>query len=374
MKREIWSPKNWLYAAFVSSIVLTLTGCITPEVNVPTGTKLETYRKVYLVQPKNDPRSVNERISSRLKQAGFQVVDIKPDSPPADMQGSGFLITPAGHFLTCAHVVGTLTNATAWIGGQRYPCRVLASDTNLDLAVLLVEGAHQPFAPLQIDSEINYSMGQDAFSMGFPLAELLGTSPRLNKGMISATVGLDDDPKSVQFSAPVQPGNSGGPLLNAKCKVIGVISSTLNPMRVLAQSGGDLPQNVNFAIKTDSIRKFLAAAKITLPPPTDETSVKSFDEAQKSLVLVRAGNVTDEDLKQPALLCAYNYLSLWDMWFRFRVIEVRFYDLKKGDLILKAGQYQDDPFSSEDGELNRIFAEISTKFFPDQPNPFKSKK
>ncbi len=290
------------------------------------------------------------------------------------MQGTGFVITPAGDLLTCAHVLGNSTNATVWIGGRRYPCAVLATDTNLDLAVLSIEGNHPPLIPLQIDSTANYSMGQDAYSLGFPLAEILGNSPRLNKGLISATVGLDDDPKCVQFSAPVQPGNSGGPLLDSKGEVIGVISSTLNPMKILMRTSGDLPQNVNFAIKTDSIHKFLDAAKITLPPATNGSASKSFDDAQKSLGLLRAGNVTDEELKQPAALCVYEYISLFDIWFRFRAIEIRFYDLKKGDLILKVGQYMDDPFSSENGELDRLFAEISDKFFPKQPNPFKGKK
>jgi hypothetical protein len=362
--------KSWNLLLFFF-LVCCLTGCITPEVKVPDGAHLDAYKKVYLVNAKNDPRGVGSRVSSRLKQIGFQVVEVKQGSTPVDLQGSGFVITPEGHVLTCAHVVGDLTNSTTWIGGQRYPCQVLSVDTNLDLAVLLVTGVHQPFVPLIIDSTTKYSLGQDVFSMGFPLAEILGSSPRLNKGLVSATVGLDDDPKSVQFSAPVQPGNSGGPLLNTKGKVIGVISSTLNPMKVLAQSGGDLPQNVNFAIKTDSICHFLAAAKISLPANGDESTARSFDEAQKSLALVRAGNVTDEDLKRPAMLCAYTYISLWDMWFRFRALEVRFYDLKKGDLVLKAGQYQDDPFSTEDKELDRICGQISAKFFPNQPNPFK---
>ncbi len=373
MNRGTWSPEKWLLATLFFIAIFALTGCITPVVETPSGAKLETYRNVYLTESKEDPREVGPRISSRLKKAGFQVVEIRPDSPPVDMQGSGFIITPAGHLLTCAHVVGSRTNATAWIAGQRYSCRVLASDTNLDLAVLLVESDHQLFIPLQLDSATNYNMGQDAFSMGFPLADILGISPRLNKGMISATVGMDDDPKSVQFSAPVQPGNSGGPLLNSKAEVIGIITSTLNSMSILARSGGDLPQNVNFAIKIDTIRKFLADSKVVLPPPASDESGKTFDEAQKSLGLVRAGTVTDEELKQPALACVYQYVSLFDVWFRFQAIEIRFYDWKKGDLVFKAGQYQDDPFSSENGELDRLFAEISDKFFPNQPNPFKGK-
>jgi len=374
MNRGIWSLEKWLPATLFFTAVFALTGCVTPVVETPAGAKLETYRKVYLIESKEDPRSVSPRISSRLKRTGFQVVDVKPDSSSVDAQGSGFVITPAGHLLTCAHVVGNLTNATTWVAGHRYSCRVLVSDTNLDLAVLLIKGDHQPFVPLQLDSATNYSMGQDAYSMGFPLADILGISPRLNKGMISATVGMDDDPKFVQFSAPVQPGNSGGPLLNSKAKVIGIIASTLNPISVLMRSGGDLPQNVNFAIKTEAIRKFLADSKIMLPPPLGDKSGKSFDEAQKSLGLVRAGNVTDEELKQPALACIFQYVSLFDVWFRFQAIEIRFCDWKKGDLVFKAGQYKDDPFSSENGELDRLFAEISDKFFPNQPNPFRGKK
>jgi len=374
MNRQIPSPGKWLQVALFFIVAFTLTGCVAPEVKTPSGANLETYRKVYLIESREDPRLVGPRINSRLKQTGFDVVDIQPDAPPVGMQSSGFVITPAGHLLTCAHAVGNQTQATTWISGQRYSCRVLVADTNLDLALLLIDGEHPPFIPLQFDFGIHYSMGQDVFSLGFPLAEILGVSPRLNKGLISATVGIDDDPKFVQFSAPVQPGNSGGPLLNAKGEVIGVINSTLSPMKILAQSGGDLPQNVNFAIKTDSVRKFLAAAKITLPPADDGNTSKSFDEAQKSLGLVRAGNVTDEELRQPTLVCVCRYASFFDMWFRFQVIDISFYDWKKGTLVLRAGQYRDDPFSTEDRELDRIFGEISSRFFPDRPNPFKGQK
>jgi hypothetical protein len=374
MNRDRARFKPWRNLALFFLVAWGLAGCVAPVVKVRPGVQLDAYQKVYLVDAKNDPRGVGPRVSARLKQLGFQVVELKQNSTPTETQGTGFVITPAGQILTCAHLVGSLTNATTWIGGERYPCQVLAADTNLDLAVLQVTGDHPPFVPLRIEAGTQYSLGQDAFSLGFPLAELLGKSPRLNKGLISATVGLDDDPKYVQFSAPVQPGNSGGPLLNAQGEVIGVIASTLNPLKVLAQNGGALPQNVNFAIKTDSIHRFLAAAKIALPANGDAATAKSFDEAQKSLGLVRCGNVTEEDLKRPAVVCAYNYVSLGSAWNRFRVLEVRFYDLKKGQLILQAGQYQDDPFSSEDGELDRVFGEIWAKFFPQRPNPFKDKK
>jgi hypothetical protein len=371
MRKGTQPPSIYWHILIFSVVILTFTGCVAPQVITAPGIKLDTYRKVYLLPSKNDPRSIYPRVLSRLKQTGFQVVEIKPDSPPIDMQGSGFVISPQGHVLTCAHVIENLTNATIWIEDVRYPCRVLASDTNLDLAVLLVEGSHPTFRALQFGSETNYNLGQDVFTMGFPLVEVLGVSPRLNKGLVSANVGMNDNPNYLQISTPVQPGNSGGPLLNAHGEVIGVVTSTLNPMKVLLRTGGDLPQNVNFAIKLGSVRNFLTSSKITLP--VSEKVAENFDEAQEAVALVRCGNVTDEDLKQSALVCACHYFSIFDYWWRFRYIEIQFFDEKKGDLVLKVGQYRDDPFSSEDGELKRIFSEISAKFFPDRPNLFKDK-
>jgi hypothetical protein len=247
---------------------------------------------------------------------------------------------------------------------------VLAADTNLDLALLLAEGSHQPFHTLHFGSETNYNLGQDVFTMGFPLVEVLGVSPRLNKGLISASVGMNDDTNYLQISTPVQPGNSGGPLLDSHSDAIGVIAATLNPLNVLVRTGGGLPQNVNFAIKLDSVCKFLASAKITLS--VNAGAAQNFDEAQKAVALVRYGNVTAEDLNQPALVCVCRYFSLFNYYWRFRYVEIEFFDRKKGDLVLKAGKYSDD-LMSEDFSLNRIFFEIAARFFPDRPNPFKGK-
>jgi serine protease Do len=204
--------------------------------------------------------------------------------------------------------------------------------------------------------------------MGFPLVTVLGSEPRLNKGLLSATVGMDDDPKSVQVSAAVQPGNSGGPLLNPHGEIIGIVAATLNPLRVAAQTGGALPQNVNFAIKANIIRAFLKTNHITLP--VTGTNDEGFEASKKSLALVRAGNVTDEELKQPTLVCIFGYYSFFDYWWRFRNIEIEFFDMKTREPMFKAVQNRDN-LTSENGELDKLFAEISNRFFPGQHNPFK---
>lgn len=128
----------------------------------------------------------------------------------------------------------------------------------------------------------------------------MGTEPRLSKGLVSATVGLEDDPRQVQISVEVQPGSSGGPLLNERGEVVGMVVSTLNPARVFAQTGGKLPQNVNFASKAASLNAFLRASGVLLPVSTNQTPGPGIVAAEQSIALVRAGIVEDKGLKQPS--------------------------------------------------------------------------
>jgi serine protease Do len=353
------------HLVFLFLFAIALTGCVAPNNVTTVDGDLSGYRKVYFIPGSEDPRAVFPRIVSRLRQVGFDVTVVNPKGPPIEMQGSGFVISPDGYVLTCAHVVTGVHEATIWVEGVRYPCRVLNSNTNLDLALLKVDGDHPPFHPLRLESGKDYSLGENVYIMGFPLADVLGTSPRLNNGLISAKVGMNDDTNFVQISVPVQPGNSGGPLLNANGQVIGVVSSTLNPLSVLVRTGGALPQNVNFAIKLASVRNFLAASQVTL---STNVAAENFDQAENSIALVRSGNVTDKELKEPELLCACGYQSLHDFNWHFHLIAIGFADARTGKLMFRVVEGMGN--FSEDRQLDHIFSIISAKFFPDQPNPF----
>lgn len=91
---------------------------------------------------------------------------------------------------------------------------------------------------------------------GFPLAGLLSSEINVSTGIVSATAGIRGDQGRVQISAPVQPGNSGGPLLDDRGNVIGVVVGKLDAIRVAAYTG-DIPQNINFAIKSGRLDAFL---------------------------------------------------------------------------------------------------------------------
>jgi hypothetical protein len=160
--------------------------------------------------------------------------------------GTGFVVAPR-QIMTNQHVVEGCAAMTARLpGGQEIAATVIAADTQRDLALLRTDADAGPVLPFRRAAELR--RGEAVVTYGFPLAGLLSSGPTLTTGDVSALAGLGDNARQIQISAPVQQGNSGGPLLDLRGHVVGVIVSKLNAQRV-AQATGDIPQNVNFAVK-----------------------------------------------------------------------------------------------------------------------------
>jgi S1-C subfamily serine protease len=111
-------------------------------------------------------------------------------------------------------------------------------------------------------------------AFGFPLTGLLSTSGNVTTGVISATTGLRDNPDNFQISAPIQPGNSGGPLFDQYGHVIGIILSKLDAAKV-AELTGDIPQNVNFGVKGSKAIPFVVRAGVNLAMGKDKQLLKT---------------------------------------------------------------------------------------------------
>jgi lipoprotein NlpI len=124
--------------------------------------------------------------------------------------------------------------------------------------------------------------GERAISYGFPLAGILATEGNLTVGDVSALRGLSDDPNSIQITTPIQPGNSGGPLLDSSGNVIGVVASKLDVLNIMHMIG-DVPQNINFAIDLTTLKRFLAAqsVRVTLAPSTGDLRPADIGERAK---------------------------------------------------------------------------------------------
>lgn len=171
--------------------------------------------------------------------------------------GTGFVVAD-GRIMTNNHVVdecGRMVVRNA--AGTRYPARVDVVDRRRDLALMTVPASVGP--PLTFRDNPPAQLGENVVTFGFPLSGLLSSGPTLTTGDVSALSGLRDNPTNIQISAPVQPGNSGGPLLDSQANVIGVVVSKLNAARIAEMTGGDIPQNVNFAVKGTEALSFLRA-------------------------------------------------------------------------------------------------------------------
>jgi S1-C subfamily serine protease len=188
-----------------------------------------------------------------------------PNSPPAaqpqrktgDRYGTGFYVSATGYLVTNHHVGGSCTSVQTSDGTK---LTLIGSDKSTDLALLQAVGK-TPKASASF-RQSDALVGEPAIVFGFPLPGILSTSGNLTTGIVSASSGIRNDPHTIQISAPVQPGNSGGPLLDQYGNVIGVVVAKLDAGRI-AQIVGDIPENVNFAIKGSEVIAFLARHKIT---------------------------------------------------------------------------------------------------------------
>jgi S1-C subfamily serine protease len=174
--------------------------------------------------------------------------------------GTGFIVAE-GRLVTNHHVIDGCTALNGILaGGRRVPLQTQASNRERDLALLT---GPRDIGPILSFRDGPPRRGDEVVTYGFPLTGILGSGPTLTTGEVSALTGLRDDPNTMIISAPVQSGNSGGPLLDRSGNVLGVIVAKLNALRVAERTGGDLPQNVNIAIQGRVAQEFLRQNGVT---------------------------------------------------------------------------------------------------------------
>jgi serine protease Do len=163
---------------------------------------------------------------------------------------SAFFVSPAGELVTNYHVVQSCKQIRIVDGAE---LKLLAFDAKDDLALLVGPGLGRHVLFRASDRVVQ---GEEILAYGFPLQTLLASSGQIGAGLVAATSGLRNNPAQLQIDVSLQPGNSGGPLLDRNGELVGIVVSKLNAQRV-ARLTGDMPQNVNFAVKHSVVRKFL---------------------------------------------------------------------------------------------------------------------
>ena len=201
-------------------------------------------------------------------------------APQLASTGTGFFVSQQGYILTNYHVIGGCVALKTRINAAQ-PIIPVAQDEGNDLALLK---AAQPVVGFATFSAGPVRVGQSVMVVGYPLRGLLSSGANVTTGNISAIAGPNDDTGLLQITAPVQPGNSGGPLLDQSGNVIGVVVAKLDAVKI-ARATGDIPQNVNFAIKGAVVRSFLEANGVEFPTAASNTKLDPAVIAERAAKL-----------------------------------------------------------------------------------------
>ena len=230
-------------------------------------------------------KAENARLATNQPAVNSSAAPPEPVNPapkePAKKRstGSGIIVSAEGHILTNHHVVNGCRTTYASTSAMVEPTGIsvqprpdapatlgkmdifnkrglemLGSDARIDLALLKSNKTYPRFAAFRGGRGIR--AGDDIVVTGFPYYGLVLSDINVSKGIVSALSGRSDDRRTIQITAPIQPGNSGGPVLDNSGNVVGVVVGKLDAIKI-ANATGMLPENVNFAISQGAARAFL---------------------------------------------------------------------------------------------------------------------
>lgn len=229
----------------------------------------------------NDLQHQVDAVDAELRNAR-QASSKPPPSASSVSTGTGFLVDSNGALVTSHHVIDGARSISASCNEQpAIPAQIIASSPSTDLAVLTINAKTPSY--LNLASSRSSTVGQAIFTYGYPVSHLLGSEPKFTEGVISALSGIGGEQAYMQISIPVQPGNSGGPVVNSRGDVVGIVAAGAAVAPFL-RSTGTLPQNVNWAVKADY-------ASLLFSPPSARAPTKSREEAiervRNSLCFIR---------------------------------------------------------------------------------------
>lgn len=195
----------------------------------------------------------------------------KTDKLIPAVSGSGFIVSEMGHIVTNNHVIRGCETVKVHHKGKILETSVIEVDKVNDLAVLQADFSPSVIFPI---SDNSTELMQDVFVAGYPFGEEVSSSVKVTKGIVSSLSGIGNNYSNMQIDAALQPGNSGGPILDEKGNVLGVAVSKMD-LSLTIKKFGVVPEGTNFGIKSSVLKNFLQANGIELKEPIKEKVSRS---------------------------------------------------------------------------------------------------
>ena len=240
------------------------------------GTMVATFMASYSYPLAFDVPEANSAFNQSTPQATPQRPAPTPQSQ--DLQsssGTGFFVADKGVLVTNHHVVSgcSVINVVGY-----GPARIVTSDEDVDLAVLqLRTPKDHPIAEIRQEPA---QLGEAVVALGFPLASILNSSLNIGTGVISSETGLLGEDRWFTTNVGIQPGNSGGPILDESGRVLGVAVAKIDDEALLAVMGTTAP-NVGFAIKGGVVADYLDIFRLPEPAPVPDKPLTARELADK---------------------------------------------------------------------------------------------
>lgn len=199
---------------------------------------------------------------------------------PVEQSGTGFVISSEGAIVTNDHVVASCIGKIngALSSQPQIELRVVSEDAPNDLALLKAVNKGDALRGSVSIRGVAIKPGDPVIAIGYPFYDVLSSEFSVTTGIVSSLGGIGNDSRYLQVSAPVQPGNSGGPLLDSSGNLIGVVSEKLDAVKMV-RATGSIPENVNFAIKTGALRDFLDKNVVSYRTDGPTTPLQTSDIA-----------------------------------------------------------------------------------------------
>ena len=174
--------------------------------------------------------------------------------------GTGFFVNTKGHVVSNEHVVGGCKEVATKIEGEIIKFKIITTDITNDIGLIKTDFKNTNY--LNINSS-GAEIGEDIVAFGYPLSEKLSSSVKLTRGIVSSLSGPGNNYSLIQIDAAIQPGNSGGPVLNYNSQVVGIASAGLRKVKMLVEEEY-IPENVNFAVSAATLSNFLKANDVNI--------------------------------------------------------------------------------------------------------------